>query len=74
MRALVPNILVAPLAQTIMTFHHFYPLAEVDLPPFVEDFHPKMDFFLDRETFIYVLTRSPHLSSGSLSNIVYEFL
>jgi hypothetical protein len=57
-----------------MTFHHFHPLAEVDLPLFVKDFHPEMDFVLDKETFIYALTRSPHLSSGSLSSMVYEFL
>jgi hypothetical protein len=29
---------------------------------------------LDRKTFIYALTRSPRLSSGSLSSMVYEFL
>jgi len=57
-----------------MTFHHFHPLAEVDLPLFVKDFHPEMDFVLDKETFIYALTCSPHLSSGSLSSMVYEFL
>jgi len=74
MRALVPNILVAPLAQTIMALHHFHPLVEVDRPPFVEDFHPKMDIVLDRETFIYALTCSPHLSFGNPSSMVYGFL
>jgi hypothetical protein len=29
-------------------------LPKVDLPPFVNDFHPKMDLVLDKETFIYV--------------------
>jgi hypothetical protein len=24
------------------TFHHFHPLVEVDFPPFVDDFNPKM--------------------------------
>jgi hypothetical protein len=74
MCALVPNILVAPLAKTITTLFHFHPLAEVDLPPFVEDFHPKMDLNLDRETFIYALTRSICFSFGSLSSMVYELL
>jgi hypothetical protein len=74
MRALVPNILVAPLIQTIMALHHLHPLVEVDLPPFVEDFHPEMDLVLDRETFIYALTCSPHLSFGNPSSMVYGFL
>jgi len=56
------------------TFHHFHPLVEVDLPPFVDDFNLEMDLVLDREAFIYVLTHSPHLSSDSPLNMVYELL
>jgi hypothetical protein len=74
MCALVPNILVAPLAKTITTFRHLHPLAKIDLPPFVEDFHLEMDLILDKNTFIYALTRSPCLSFNSLSNTVYELL
>jgi hypothetical protein len=40
-----------------MALHYLHPLAEVNFPPFVEDFHPEMDLVLDRETFIYALTR-----------------
>jgi hypothetical protein len=37
-------------------------LVEVDLPPFVDDFHPKMDFVLDKKTFIFSLACSSRLS------------
>jgi hypothetical protein len=63
MCALVLNALVTPLAETIATFHHLHPLLEVELHPLVDDFHPKTDVILDRETFISALTHSPHLSS-----------
>jgi hypothetical protein len=58
MHTLAPNFLVAQLIETIATLHHFHPLIEVDFPPFVDDFIPKM-FVLDREAFIFALTRSP---------------
>jgi len=54
-----------------MALPHLHPLAEVDLPPFVDNFHPKIDV-LDREAFISTLTRSSCLSSNSPSNMVYE--
>jgi hypothetical protein len=53
---------------------HLHPLVEVDLPPFVDDFHPKIKVFLDRETYIFVLARSPCLVFGGPSNMVYEIL
>jgi hypothetical protein len=65
---------VAPSTETIATLHHFHPLVEVDLPPFVNDFNPKMDLILDKEAFISVLTHSPHLSFNNPSNMVYELL
>jgi hypothetical protein len=74
MCALAPNTLVAPLAKTIATLHHFHPLPEVDLPTHVNDFHPKTNLVLDRKAFIFALTHSPHLSSGSPSVMVYELL
>jgi hypothetical protein len=52
----------------------FHPLAEVDLPPFVNDFHLKMNLVLDWKTFIFVLTHSSCLSSNGHSGVVYEFL
>ncbi len=74
MHTLAPNTPTTPSAETIMTLCHLHPLVEVDLPPFVEDFHPEMDLVLDRETFIYALTCSPHLSFGNPSSMVYGFL
>jgi hypothetical protein len=64
---------MAPLAKTILAFHHLHPLVRVDLPPFVNDFHPKIDLALDRKTFIYILTHSPCLSSNSPLILMYEF-
>jgi hypothetical protein len=65
---------VAPSVETIATFHHIHPLVEVDLPPFVNNFHPKMDLVLDKEAFIFALTHFPCLSSKSFSSMVYELL
>ncbi len=36
---ITPNTHVAPLTETITTLHHLHPLVEVDLPPFVDNFH-----------------------------------
>ncbi len=58
-RALAPTIHVALLVKTIATFHHFHPLAKVDLPSFVDDFHLQMNLVLDREAFFFM--RSPRL-------------
>jgi hypothetical protein len=74
MCALAPNTLVTPLAKTIATLHHLHPLPKVDLPPLVDNFHPKTNLVLDRETFISALTHSPHLSSNGLSIMVYDLL
>jgi hypothetical protein len=46
---------VAPLVKTIVAFHHLHPLVDIDLPPFVDDFHLEMDFVLDIEAFIFAL-------------------
>jgi hypothetical protein len=74
MCALAPNTLVAPSIKTIATLCHLHPLAEADLPPFVNDFHPKTNLVLDRKAFIFTLTPFPHLSSGGPSSMVYELL
>jgi hypothetical protein len=47
-------------------------LVEVDLPPFVDDFNPKMDLVLDIEAFVFALMHSPRLSSDNPLNMVYE--
>ncbi len=65
---------MAPLTETIATLHHFHPLPKVDLPSFVDDFHPKTNFVLDKEAFISTLTYSPYLSSRGPSGMVYELL
>jgi hypothetical protein len=53
---------------------HLHPLVEVDLPPFVDDFHPKKDFVLDKKTFIFSLACSSRLSFDGPSSMVYELL
>jgi len=60
--------------KTIMAFRRLHPLVEVDLPPFVDDFHLKLDLVLDRKTFISTLTCSLGLSFSNLSGILYELL
>jgi hypothetical protein len=60
--------------KTSVAFHHFHPLVEVDLPPFVNYFHPKMDLILDKEAFISTLIGFPRLSSSDPSNMVYQLL
>jgi hypothetical protein len=74
MRALGPNFLMAPSVETIVAFCHLHQLVEVDLPLFVNDFHPEMDLVLDRKTFIFALMHSPSLSFGDPSGMVYELL
>jgi hypothetical protein len=51
----------------------FHPFAEVDLPPFVDDF-PDIKVILDQKTFIFALACSPCLSSSGPSSMVYDLL
>jgi len=44
----------------------FHPFAEVDLPPFVDDFHLKTKVTLNWEEFIFALALSPRLFFGDL--------
>jgi hypothetical protein len=77
MHALAPSTLVAPLTKTIAALCHFNPLADVDLPFFVNDFHSKIDFILDRDkdiNHIYALAHSPHLLSDGPLGMLYELL
>jgi len=74
MHALAPIIHVTPTIETIATLHHLHPLAKVDLPPFVNNFHPYMDLVLDREAFISTLKCFPCLSFNDPSSMVYELL
>ncbi len=68
-----PQHFMTPLAKTITNLHHFHLLTKVDLPPFVDNFYPERDFVLHKKVFIYALAWSPHLSFGSLLDMVYEF-
>jgi hypothetical protein len=72
--ALALNIFAAPSVETITAFRHFHPLAEVDLPPFVDNCHPKMDLVLDRKAFIFALTHSQRFSFDGILDMVYELL
>jgi hypothetical protein len=65
---------MAPLIETITTLHHLHPLVEVDLPPFVDNFHLKMNLILDREALVFPLTHSPHHSFNGPLGMVYELL
>jgi hypothetical protein len=49
-----------------------HPLAEVDLPFFVDDFHFETKVILDREAFVFTLVHSPHLFYNGPSDMVYE--
>ncbi len=57
-----------------MALCHLHPLAEVDFPPFVDDFHPKTDFVLDTNAFIFALACSSRLSFDGPFSMVYELL
>jgi hypothetical protein len=74
MHALALSTLVVPLVETIIALCHFHPLVKVNLPLFIDDFHPEMDFVLDKEVNIYVLTCLPHLSFNKPLGMVYEIL
>jgi hypothetical protein len=73
-RVLVLNTLAAPFDETTWVLCLFHPLVKVDFPYFVDDFHHDTKVTLDGEAFVSVLARSPHLSSGGLSGMVYEYL
>jgi hypothetical protein len=51
-----------------------HPTIEVDLPPFVDDFHLEMEVTLDQKAFVFALVCLPHLSSDAASSMVYELL
>jgi hypothetical protein len=49
-------------------------LAEVDFPPFIDDFHLETKVTSNQKTFISILACSPHFSFGGPSSMVYELL
>jgi hypothetical protein len=74
MRTLTPNTHLTPFDKTIRVLHLFHPLIEVDISPFVNDFHPKIEVILNQEAFVSTLALSPHLFSSGPSSMVYGFL
>jgi hypothetical protein len=68
------NTLVALSDETTGVFRPFHPPTKVHLPPFVDDFHLKIEAILDQEAFVFALAYSPHLSFGGLLGMVYELL
>ncbi|KAL2635507.1 hypothetical protein R1flu_006986 [Riccia fluitans] len=59
---------------TIESLRQLHPSALQDLPPFVDDYHPDSDLLLDWDIFITALAKSPRLSSGGPSAMVFELL
>jgi hypothetical protein len=43
------SIFATPFDETTRVFRLLLPLVEIDLPPFVDDFHPEIEVSLDRE-------------------------
>ncbi len=74
MHALFPNILVVPFNETMVAFCFLHPLVEVNLPFFIDDFHPNTKVILNQDAFISTLACSLCFSFSGLSNIVHELL
>jgi hypothetical protein len=55
-------------------FRFLHPLVEVDLHPFINDFHFETEVTLNREAFIFALACSPCLSSNGPLDTVYKLL
>jgi len=49
MHALALNTLTIPSNETTTTLHLLHPSTKVDLPPFVNDFHPKTKVILNKK-------------------------
>jgi len=72
--ALTLSTHAAPSNETMGVLCLLHPPAEVDLPPFMDDFHLEMKVILDQEAFIFTLACSPCLFYGDLLGMVYELL
>jgi hypothetical protein len=74
MHALAPTLLQPHQLRPLWPFAIFIHWLRLTFPPFVNDFHPKTDFVLDKKTFIFALTCSSCLSFDGPSSMVYELL
>ncbi len=72
--ALALRKLSTPFNETTRVFHLLQPLAKVDFPPFVDNFHLEMKVILDQKAFVFALVRSPHFSFSGPSSMMYELL
>jgi len=57
--ALIPNTHVTSSNETIGILHLLHPFTKVDLLPFIDDFHPKIDITLNQKAFISMLVDTP---------------
>jgi hypothetical protein len=62
--ALALSTPATPFDETAKVLRLLHPLVEVDLPPFVDDFHLEMEVTLKWEVFVFALACSSCLSSG----------
>jgi hypothetical protein len=74
LHALTPNTPIAPFDKAMWILCLLHPLAEVDFPPFIDDFHLEMEVILNWGTFTSTLTYSPRFFSDGPSSMVYELL
>jgi hypothetical protein len=59
--ALAPNILMVPFDEIMTTFCLFHPLANVDLPLFVNDFYIETEVILNQKVFFFLLWHIHHI-------------
>ncbi len=74
MHALPPTLMWPHQLRPLRPFTIFIHWLRLTFPPFVDNFHPEADIVLDKEAFIFALTRSPHLSCDGPPSMVYELL
>jgi hypothetical protein len=60
--------------KTTGVLYFLHPLAKVDLPPFLDNFHHEMEVTLNQNAFVFTLAHSPRFSTNCLSAMVYELL
>ncbi len=73
-RALILSTFVAPFDKTMGVLRFLHPLAKVDFPPFVDNFHRETEVILNQDAFVFALARSPCLSTSCPLAMVYELL
>jgi hypothetical protein len=71
-RALILNTPPTLFNETTRIFHLLHPLVEVDLPPFVDDFHPEIKVILNWKHLSFFKICSPHVSFGGPLGMMYE--